>query len=425
MSDRRPRTPPDIRRSLAREADRAGLRIYLVGGAVRDSLRRRRIRDLDIAVEGDAAAFARGWARASGGKVVSSSEFGTAAVEPAASGAAGRVDFAGTRRESYRSPAALPSVRPSSLEEDLARRDFTVNAMAIPLNGPDRGKLIDPFGGRADLSGRVLRMLHPASPQDDPTRAFRAVRFAMRLGFRIDPETRRWISRAVDSGAFDALSGDRLRREVLLLFAEQPAAASVRAMAALGLPRTLSPGFLSLAATRRRLERLDALALRHARKAALRRGPRPGTADPVAWASLLSWSLDLPEGDRAAAADRLGLAGERRREFLALALRARDSRAAAKGKKISALAALCRGWTPETVLAVASALDPVGASRLLRARSLSSSVRLRITGADLARAGVGPGPAIGRALEQTWRARIDRRIVPGQELPYALAEARK
>ena len=418
MSDRRPRTPSEIRRSLAREADRAGVRVYLVGGAVRDSLRRRRVRDLDVAVEGDAAAFARDWARASGGRVVSSSEFGTAAVEPGAPGSVARVDFAGTRGESYRSPAALPSVRPSGLDEDLARRDFTVNAMAIPLNGPARGKLIDPFGGRADLSRRILRMLHAASPHDDPTRAFRAVRFAMRMGFRIDPETRRWISRAIESGAFDALSGDRLRREILRLFAEQPASGAVRAMEALGLPRTLSPGFVSRPATRRRLARLDTLA----------RSPRIARTagkDGIAWAALYSWSLDLPEGDRAAAADRLGLAGERRREFLALALRARESRAAAQGKKISALAALCRGWTIETVLAAASALDPEASSRLLRARFLASSVRLRITGADLAKAGVGPGPAIGRALEQTWRARIDRRIVPGQELPYALAEARK
>jgi tRNA nucleotidyltransferase/poly(A) polymerase len=177
-------------RSVGARADHAGVIAYLAGGAVRDRLRRRRVRDLDIAIEGDAVAFARDWARAVGGVFARSSQFGTATVEFGPGAAFTRVDFAATREETYPRPAALPLIRPAAIAEDLARRDFTINAMAIPLNGPARGRLLDPFGGRSDLSRGIVRMLHARSPQDDPTRAFRAARFAARFGFRIETMSR-------------------------------------------------------------------------------------------------------------------------------------------------------------------------------------------------------------------------------------------
>ena len=322
-----------------------------------------------------------------------------------------RVDFATSRAESYPSPAALPRVRPAPIAEDLARRDFTINAMAIALNGPAKGQLLDPFGGQADLARGIVRMLHAASARDDPTRAYRAVRFALRFGFRIAPETRRWVAEAIDSGAFENLSGDRLRREILLLFAEHAPSVAVRAISALRLERTISPRVGTGAASSRRLKRVEVLARRAGR--------------PRGWPALLAWSLDLPDADRRAAALRLGLAGEPLREFCDAGKRAREAREAARGKRLSALAAVSRDWPIDTLLAVASALAPAAASRLLRARSLASRMRLRISGEDLRRSGVLPGPAIGRALEETWRARIDRRILPAQELPFALAEVRK
>lgn len=411
MSESRPRAPGRIPESIGREADGAGVIAYLVGGAVRDSLRRRRVRDIDVAIEGDAVGFARAWARAAGGRFAASSAFGTAAVELGPGAAALRVDFASSRAESYPSPAALPRVRPAPIAEDLARRDFTINAMAVALNGPGKGRLLDPFGGRADLAHGIVRMLHSASARDDPTRAYRAVRFALRLGFRIAPETRRWIAEAIDSGAFEYLSGDRLRREILLLFAEHSPSIAVRAIVFLRLERTISPRLGAGAASRRRLQRVEALAR------------RAGRARD--WPALLAWSLDLPEADRRAAAARLGLAGEPLREFCDAGQRASQAREAARGKRLSALAAVSRDWPIDTVLASASALAPAAASRLLRARSLASRLRLRISGEDLRRSGVLPGPAIGRALEETWRARIDRRILPAQELPFALEEVRK
>ncbi len=411
MSEPRPRTPGEIRRSIAREADRAGVVAYLVGGAVRDALRRRRVRDIDVAVEGDAVALARAWARASGGRFAASSAFGTAAVELGPAAAPLRVDFATSRAESYPSPAALPRVRPAAIGDDLARRDFTINAMAIALNGPAKGALLDPFGGRADLARGIVRMLHPGSARDDPTRAYRAVRFALRFGFRIARETKRWIADAIDSGAFEQLSGDRLRREILLLFAEHPPSLAVPAIAALRLERTVSPRLGGGAAAIRRLKRVETLARRAGR--------------PSGWPALMAWSLDLPDAERRGAALRLGLAGGALREFCAAGSRAREAREATRGKPLSAVAALSRDWPIDTVLAAASALDPPGAARLLRAWSLASRLRLKISGEDLRRSGVLPGPAIGRALEETWRARIDRRIRPAQELPFALEEVRR
>jgi tRNA nucleotidyltransferase (CCA-adding enzyme) len=411
MSERRLRTPAAIRRSIGREAERAGVVAYLVGGAVRDALRRRRVRDIDVAIEGDAVAFARGWARVSGGRFEGSSAFGTAAVELGRDAAALRVDFATSRAETYPAPAALPRVRPAPIAADLARRDFTINAMAVALNGPAKGELLDPFGGRADLARGIVRMLHAASARDDPTRAYRAVRFALRFGFRIAPETRRWVAAAIDSGAFENLSGDRLRREILLLFSEHSPSVAVRALAALRLERTISPRLGAGAAAIRRLKRVETLARR--------------TGRPAAWPALIAWSFDLSDSERRAAALRLGLAGESLREFCDAERRASEAREAVRGNPLSALAAASRGWSADTLVAAASALAPAGAARLLRAWSLASRVRLKISGDDLKRSGVLPGPAIGRALEETWRARIDRRIPAARELSFALSELRK
>ena len=327
-----------------------------------------------------------------------------------------RVDFASTRAEEYDFPAALPRVRPAGISEDLARRDFTINAMAIALNGPARGRTLDPFGGHTDLSRRIVRMLHPRSPTDDPTRAFRAVRFAMRLDFRIETRTRRWIAEAVASGAFDRLSGDRLGREIFLLFSEQKPADAVRALASLGLVAAIAPGLRSGTAVFNRLRRVDSLA---------RRGRLVRTTTPLARAAVLSWSLDVSENDRNFLARRLGLAGDAARELEVLGDRVRDARAESRKVRSSGLAAMSRSWSPASLLAVASALEPRDGARLVSAWSRASSVRLSIGGEDLKRRGATPGPAIGRALEETWRARVDRRIASADELAYALAELRK
>src|SRR3954451_22837564 len=158
--------------------------IYLVGGAVRDLLLGRERADVDLMVEGDATALAAEL----GGANSEHDRFGTVKVDVEGH----EVDIAGARTETYEKPGALPTVTPAaSVEEHLARRDFTVNAMAIPLQGEPR--LLDPHGGKSDLEQGLLRVLHDRSFVDDPTRAIRAARYASRFGFRLEPRTERLL----------------------------------------------------------------------------------------------------------------------------------------------------------------------------------------------------------------------------------------
>ena len=183
-----------------------GQALYVVGGTVRDLMLGRGRTDLDVAVEGDAAAVARRL----GGEVTEHGRFGTAKVRLPGS----QIDLAATRAEIYTAPGALPEVRPAGIEEDLARRDFTVNAMALALG--DEPRLIDPHGGREDLREGVLRALHPDSLRDDPTRALRGARYAARFGLVPDPETERQL-RETDLAT---ISEDRRRAEMERIAAE-------------------------------------------------------------------------------------------------------------------------------------------------------------------------------------------------------------
>ena len=142
--------------------------------------------DVDLAVEGDGQAFAQALARELGGRVQPHDAFGTAVVEY---GDDEHVDVVTARRERYDAPAVLPTVEPSTIEDDLFRRDFAINAMAVGLTGEAAGRLVDPFEGRRDLDARTIRVLHDGSFVDDPTRIFRAVRYASRYGFELDEHT--------------------------------------------------------------------------------------------------------------------------------------------------------------------------------------------------------------------------------------------
>ena len=403
----------EIEDSIRRRAEREGKAAYLVGGTVRDRLRRRRPQDLDVAVEGDAVAFARSWGRERGVGVEAAEAFGTASAREAAGRRALRVDFSSTRGERYRHPGALPEVFSAGIEADLARRDFTINAMAVPLTGPSAGALLDPHGGREDLRRGAIRMLHPRSPHDDPTRAFRAVRFALRFGFQIAPETRRWIGDAVAAGAFAAVSGDRLRRELRLLFAEQPPDRALAALAREGLDRAVAPALAASAAVRRRFGRLARIVSRV-------------PAERRFHAALLAWGLDLPADARRSIASRLGLAGEAKAELSRVSgdREAVDALLAA-GAADSEIAAIFRSRTEEEALAIESALPPRHAAAFRRARRKGARVRLAIGGEELRRSGMAAGPSIGRALDRTWRARVDGRIRPAEELAFALREGER
>jgi tRNA nucleotidyltransferase (CCA-adding enzyme) len=202
---------------------------YLVGGTVRDMLLGRPPRfDFDLVVVGDAEAYARALGERLGGTTTTHGRFGTAAVRY---GSRAHVDVATARTESYSAPAALPDVAPAArIEDDLGRRDFTINAMAVSL--PD-AELVDPFDGRRHLDDQLVRVLHEESFVDDPTRIFRAARYEARLRFRMDPKTETLARLAVP--AIRGLSGARIREELYAIFGEEEAPAALARLRALGV----------------------------------------------------------------------------------------------------------------------------------------------------------------------------------------------
>ncbi|MBD0280912.1 MAG: CCA tRNA nucleotidyltransferase [Thermoleophilaceae bacterium] len=377
---------------------------YLVGGAVRDLLRGADAVDVDIAVEGDARSVARALAERLSAEVREHERFGTATVRAGDLG----FDLATTRTEVYDEPGALPRVAAASLDEDLARRDFAINAMAVGLTGDDLGHLYDPCGGLSDLNDGVVRVLHDRSFLDDPTRLLRAVRYEVRLGFRMNSATESLARAAVVDGALRTVSGARVRDELLDLLGESQAPAGVRRMHDLGLDLALHPALDS-----------DPDLVASASLGAAAIGADPALAALAALcaaapAELDLWLADLhlpaAQRDSVARAARVG-------PRLARELRAGEHQP-------SQLRSLL-GREPVLSLALAMAMG-APSEPILRWVTELRSVRLEISGDDLLAAGVPEGPAVGRALDETLSRKLDG-LVSGrdEELETALAVARE
>ena len=204
-------------KKVGRLADERGEAAYAVGGFVRDLFLKRPGVDIDITVEGDGVTFAEKLAKMTGSEVETFTSFGTSIVIIPGFG---KVDVATARTESYEAPGALPSVKKSGIVQDLYRRDFTLNAMALSLSPGFFLKLLDPFGGLEDLKKGRVRALHSKSFVDDPTRIFRAVRFEQRFRERIEPRTQKWLLESVRGEYINRVSGERLRNELRLIFQE-------------------------------------------------------------------------------------------------------------------------------------------------------------------------------------------------------------
>ena len=212
--------------------------VHLVGGAVRDLLLDEEVVDLDLAMEGDAVGAAQELADMLDGRAVRHERFGTATVT---AGDGLSFDLAATRRETYPKPGALPKVQPAPLEEDLGRRDFAVNAIAVGLSGDDLGHLRDPLGGVDDLEQGVLRVLHERSFVDDPTRILRGARYEARLDFGLDSDSETLAREAVADDALGTVSTERVAHELLRLLAETEAGKAVDRLGDLGVDVALHP----------------------------------------------------------------------------------------------------------------------------------------------------------------------------------------
>lgn len=236
----RERLPDHLYEFLVRAgevADESSQGVYLVGGCVRDLLRGETNLDIDLVVEGDGIAFAKALGKEIGAKVIVHKRFGTAQLIQNNF----RLDVATARTEYYESPAALPKVELSSIKRDLYRRDFTINTLAVKLNKKDFGLLIDFFGGQRDLKERVIRVLHNLSFVEDPTRAFRAIRFSERFGFRITKHTDSLIKLAIRMNIFEKLAGTRLYDEMALIFNETDPVRTIKRLGDYGLLKVIHP----------------------------------------------------------------------------------------------------------------------------------------------------------------------------------------
>lgn len=221
-----------------RLAQQAGIAVYVVGGLVRDLLMGQRTLDADLVVEGDGPAFAGRVADRHGASVTIFARFATASVVfPDGF----KMDVATARQEQYAHPGALPTITPASIRDDLIRRDFTINTLAVRLNADRFGEVLDYYGGLRDLEKNTLRSLHDRSFVDDPTRLFRAIRYEQRFGFRIEARTLRLLKDAAATDLASRLSGPRLRNEIMRLLAEPNPRRIIRRMGALTLLRFLHP----------------------------------------------------------------------------------------------------------------------------------------------------------------------------------------
>lgn len=378
-------------------------RVALVGGAVRDLLGGRVPVELDAVVYGEPEAVARALARRLGAEVFRHERFDTATVTRAGI----RVDLARARSERYLTPGALPVVAPASLEHDLARRDFTVNAIALRLEGEHAGQLVAPQHALDDLRAERLRVFHDASFRDDPTRLLRLARYETRLGFTPEAHTARLAEEAVNARALDTVSGGRLGAELRLALREPDPVAVLGAMHGLGVLAALHPRLL-----------LDAARVR----AALALLPADGRADLLVLCAL-SPALCLSRSDPAAELrrwlERLEfVAADRERVVAAAAATPRLRERLAQAGRPSQLRAVVDS-APLEAIALAGALGAPHAARLWL--SELRHVRLTLRGDDLLAAGIPPGPEIGRRLDATLDLRLDGVLAPGPDAELAAA----
>jgi tRNA nucleotidyltransferase (CCA-adding enzyme) len=388
--------PARVQRLRQIQAGAAELRLptYVVGGFARDLLLGRAPGDYDLVVqaanEADAGAgprLAGALARQWGGEVTTHRAFGTATwFHPGQES----IDFATARTETYARPGALPEVTPAvSILADLSRRDFTLNALAFRVDGEGYGDVLDPYQGQDDLAARRVRVLHSLSFEQDPTRIFRGVRYEQRLGFKLSPETLNLISPALPHIA--AVSGERVRRELELIFAEPQAAAMLARLAELGVLAAVHPALAWNAESARLAAALSSLPL-----AAWKLDEKLGR-DSAYLALLLS------RADQAAAAqalERLAVPRDLQSAVLgALALRLATARAS---EAVDVLDRLSAG-----AVAAAAVLRPELRATLEQYLARWRFVRPALTGDDLVALGLTPGPEFKRWLEHLRAEHLD------------------
>jgi tRNA nucleotidyltransferase (CCA-adding enzyme) len=369
--------------------------VFLVGGAVRDLLLGSSSPDVDLAVEGDGIAFARALAERLSGRMHAHEAFQTAVVIAGSR----RIDVASARTEHYEQPASLPVVEHASIRHDLNRRDFTVNAMAISVRVGDFGRLLDPHSGRADLRARALRVLHPLSFVEDPTRIFRAVRYESRHAFAMEPVTLRLARSCIDMGLVGDLSGARVRDELVAILEEPTAGRSLERMDELRLAAAVHAGLDCGPGVRERVSVVERLRALHAPSVPAWRPALALICHALAGDELARWleSLRL----RRSHARAVGLA------VVAVPRLAELIAAARAPSEVSELLAA----QPPDVALVLAASDERVRPAVVRHLAETAAVELAIDGDDLRRElGLAESPLVGRVLAELLRQKRDGKL---------------
>ena len=407
-------------RTAGKLAEAQGQAVYAVGGFVRDLLLARaasRVPDLDLVVEGDGIAFGRRLAEETGGHLVVHAAFGTASLEGGTSPDGtriGRVDIAMARRERYGMPGALPEVSPASIDLDLGRRDFSVNAMSVALAPSAWGRLLDPFGGQRDLAARRLRVLHPLAFVEDPTRIFRGARYAARLGLKPDASFGRALALAWRAGEFPALSGQRLHAELDLVMAEPDPWNVLALLLGWGALRIWDPGFRVTRRSRGRLRAARSLA-------AWAHGA--GVAVEAGGLALVALLFDQPRATAERCLRRLAVAGVNAARLDAATARSMARRVGASGRRRPSQAAETLRPAPEAALLGAWLCG----GRRARGRiewflGQGRGARPLSSGDDVIAAGVPRGPRVAQALGLLRDLRLDGRVRTKDDERAAIAD---
>jgi tRNA nucleotidyltransferase (CCA-adding enzyme) len=412
MEQSLPRDRWDLLQLVRREATQRAAPLYIVGGSVRDLVLGRRLNDFDLTVEGDAIALARALASQHGGEVTAHPKFGTAkwflpkhltpAHLPPDTSTPDTLDLISARSETYKYPAALPTVTPGSLFDDLRRRDFTINALALRLDDPHFGELRDDLNGLADLQQGLVRVLHPGSFIDDPTRLYRAVRYERRYGFRLADDT---LALIPDARPFvEKLSAQRIRHELDLVLDEAEAVAMLRRLDELKLLTAIHPALANF-------DRSNLATVKSEDASLQNRNSR--------W---VLWLMHLTEQQIESLNKRLHFTASLLKAIRSAAL-LNTNLAVLMGLKPSQAVELLEEYSIKAI-EVVSCAAPDQEIRNILITYLSEwwSVRPKTTGNDLKKRGIAPGPRYAEILRRLRAAWLDGEV-KSEEQEKALLES--
>ncbi|MFZ0543998.1 MAG: CBS domain-containing protein [Candidatus Promineifilaceae bacterium] len=393
--------------------------LYFVGGIVRDLLLDKQPTDIDMVVEGDAIRLARRLRRKFGGETHSHAQFGTAkwlltpetwqkvAPDTLLDDVPDAIDFVTARTEFYTQPSALPEVERGSIKLDLHRRDFTINTLAVRLDGAHLGKLLDFYGGRRDLEQGIIRVLHSLSFVDDPTRILRAVRLEQRLHFMIEPRTAELITSALPM--LDRVTGERIRHEIELALEEAQPVPVMERLAELGVMAQIHPGLMWQEQVAQQFHRLQ----NEDRIEALKN-------QPLTFYYFALWLLPLPGKVQEEVMDRLRVRKATQEDVRGLVDLLHGLAALATNARPSEIYQLLQPYRERVLLTALIAVGPdsVPGKQIGEYLEKWQHIRLSLDGNDLLAMGVPRGPEIGRLLAELLAARLDGEISADDEQAF-------